>query len=118
MATFSIDLPDELANRLEPLREHLPDLLAKIVTPVDPKPATVAENPVYTEVLDFLLHRPTPDAIVAFKVSPRCQNRLQFLLDKNRESTLTAEENAELDTYEQLEHLMILLKTRAMRSIS
>jgi len=35
------------------------------------------------------------------------------LLDKNREGTLTEIEAAELDLYEQLEHMMILLKAKA-----
>jgi hypothetical protein len=39
------------------------------------------------------------------------------LLDKNRESTLNPMEIAELDVYEQLEHLMILLKARAYSAI-
>jgi hypothetical protein len=114
MSIFSIDLPDELARKLEPLREQLPNLLARIVTSAEA--GTEAKSSAYTEVLDFLIRRPTPEEIVAFTVSYDCQKRLQFLLDKNRESSLTSEEIAELDTYEQLEHLMILLKTQAMRS--
>ena len=66
----------------------------------------------YLEVLDFLVTRPTPQDILAFKVSPLAQNRLSLLLDKNREGSLTASEVAELDAYEQLEHLMILMKAR------
>jgi hypothetical protein len=59
-----------------------------------------------------LVTRPTPQDILAFKVSPLAQNRLILLLDKNREGSLTASEVAELDAYEQLEHLMILMKAR------
>ncbi|WP_219907712.1 hypothetical protein [Aphanothece hegewaldii] len=69
---------------------------------------------VYDEVLDFLLKSPTPQEIITFKVSPQAQKRLQTLLLKNREATLTDNENAELDVYEKLEHLMILLKARAI----
>lgn len=69
------------------------------------------------EVLDFLIKSPIPQDIVNFKVSQQAQIRLQFLLDKNRESTLNQMEIAELDVYEQLEHLMILLKARAYSEI-
>ena len=65
------------------------------------------------EVLDFLLTRPTPQDILAFKVSNAAQARLRLLLDKNRKETLSTLEEAELDFYEQLEHLMILLKAKA-----
>ncbi|HEY9703118.1 MAG TPA: hypothetical protein V6C58_11765 [Allocoleopsis sp.] len=68
---------------------------------------------IYQEVIDFLITSPTPEEITNFKVSSSGQERLQILLEKNRESLLTSEEMAELDIYEQLEHLMILLKIRA-----
>ena len=72
---------------------------------------------VYAEVLNFLIKRPTPKEIVAFKVSPPTQERLQTLLEKNREETLTVQETGELNVYEQLEHLMILLKAYAIKAI-
>lgn len=67
---------------------------------------------VYQEVIDFLSNRPTPEEIVEFKVSDRTQYRLRTLSDKNRESMLDALELAELDVFEQLDHLMILLKQK------
>ncbi|MDY6781759.1 MAG: hypothetical protein SW833_04255 [Cyanobacteriota bacterium] len=82
-------------------------------TPLDSLKKGTELPAAYGEVLDFLLKRPTPTEIVSFKVSPQAQHRLQTLLAKNREVTLIAEEFAELDLYEQLEHLMILLKACA-----
>jgi arsenate reductase-like glutaredoxin family protein len=83
------------------------------------EPGTPAQTPtsVSAEVLDFLIKRPTPSQIVAFKVSPPTQERLRTLLAKNREGTLTVQEKGELDVYEQLEHLMILLKAHAIKAI-
>ena len=49
----------------------------------------------YAEVLDFLLTRPTPHDILAFKVSDAAQARLRLLLDRNREEALSAAEEAE-----------------------
>ncbi len=119
MAELTIQIPDELAARLEPLRERLPELLAQLLENTSKSASTLLERTastteppsVYAEVLDFLLQRPTPTEIAAFKVSPQAQERLRTLLEKNREATLTAEETAELDVYEQLEHLMLLLKS-------
>jgi hypothetical protein len=123
MAELTIQVPDELAQQLEPLQERLPVLLTRLVEALAPR-ATVGDalalvsSPTdaplaYAEVLDFLLHRPTPQDIVAFKVSPAAQARLAELLDKNRADELSETEAAELDLYEQLEHLMILLKAKA-----
>jgi hypothetical protein len=51
-------------------------------------------------------------------VSDAAQARLRLLLDKNREEALSATEEAELDIYEQLEHLMLLLKAKAYALVS
>jgi hypothetical protein len=124
MAQLNIQVPDELAQRLEPIKERLPELLLQLIETINgvhkellPKPTSVADLPsVYAEVLDFLVTRPTPKEILAFKASELAQEHLRSLLDKNREGTLTDAENAELDSCEQLEHLMILLKARAAAS--
>lgn len=50
---------------------------------------------VYQEVLDFLIKRPTPEEIIAFKVSPQAQSRLEELLERNRSTTLNSMELAE-----------------------
>lgn len=125
MAELTIQIPDELAERLEPLCSRLPELLSQLVNTGSPAGASLElpttnlpEMPqAYLEVLDFLMTRPTPQDIIAFKVSPKAQDRLSSLLDKNREGILTEAEVAELDVYEQLEHLMILMKARAFASV-
>jgi hypothetical protein len=121
MAEFTLDVPDELVQRLKSLQDRLPELLTLLVGVIPSKANTaplsgayVTETPLaYAEVLDFLLTHPTPQDIIAFKVSDAAQARIRFLLDKNREETLRATELAELDVYEQLEHLMILLKAKS-----
>ena len=123
MAELTIQVPDELAQRLEPYRNRLPERLTHAVenilpstssTDLLPSVANPTNAPVaYAEVLDFLVTRPTPQEIVAFKVSAEAQERIRTLLDKNRDGRLTETETAELDLYEQLEHMMILLKAKA-----
>jgi hypothetical protein len=123
MAELTIQVPDELAQRLEPYRNRLPELLTRAVENILPStsstdllPSVVnpTDAPVaYAEVLDFLVTRPTPQEIVAFKVSAEAQERIRTLLDKNQDGRLTETETAELDLYEQLEHMMILLKAKA-----
>ena len=57
------------------------------------------------------------ERVLAFRLSPVKQARLDALLDKNREGTLTAEEAAELDAYERFEHLVRLLKARVLQKL-
>ena len=106
---------------LKPIQTNLPELLWQILEGNNPSTSNNLKNQditkniplVYQEVIDFLIQRPTPEDITNFKVSNQAQNRLEILLAKNREKTLTSEETAELDIYENLEHLMMLLKIRA-----
>lgn len=121
MAELTIQVPDELAQRLEPFRDHLPELLNIAIGTILPSTSSdlmrsvtiQTDTPLaYSEVLDFLITQPTPQEIAAFKVSTTAQERIRILLDKNTEGKLAETEAAELDLYEQLEHLMILLKAK------
>ena len=123
MTTITLEVSDELAARLAPLRDRLPKLLsiALELFPADVPltlPASEALNPAFDEMVDFLASGPTPQQIVAFKVSPATQARLEELLEKNAEGGLTGDEAAELEVYEQINHIMILLKARARASLS
>lgn len=118
MTTITLEVPDELAARLAPLRDQLPDLISQALELRSAKSAAKeteqkSSYPAFTEALDFLASGPTPEQIMAFKASPTVQWRLEELLDKNREEGLTEDEEAELDAYEQVDDVMILLKAHA-----
>ena len=117
MAQLTIQVPDELANRLQPILHRLPELLSQLIETHTPETLEFTNSSdtanTYTEVLDFLIKQPTPEQIAKFKVSTQAQTRLEDLLEKNRMGTMSKAENSELDIYEQLDQLMILLKARA-----
>jgi hypothetical protein len=50
--------------------------------------------------------------VLSFQLSNEKQQRLDSLLDKNRDGTLSPQESAELDAFEQFEHVVRLLKAR------
>ncbi len=70
--------------------------------------------PLYQEIIGFLTSSPTPEQLVAFKISEATQERLEDMLYKHREEALTPDERAELETYRQLNRLIIRLKARAL----
>jgi hypothetical protein len=122
MVQITIEVSDELAQRLEPFQGQLSQLFTRLVSATLPGmtdselglTAVVVEPPTtYQEVLDFLVSQPTSDQILGYKVSESAQLRLQTLLEKNREAVLSALETSELDLYEQLDSLMTMLKIRA-----
>jgi hypothetical protein len=67
---------------------------------------------VYDQIAE-LLARLDPTAILALKANDEMQFRLEFLIDKSKESTLSRQEKDELDHYIVLERLMRLAKIRA-----
>jgi hypothetical protein len=77
--------------------------------------ATLDAHAVYDELLDLLADSADGHRVLAFRLSSLQQERLDTLLDKNREGTLTAKETAELDTFERFEHLVRLLKARVLQ---
>ncbi len=104
MATLTIDIPDELSAQLDPIRDRLPELLALSLQ----QPAVPAA--IYRMLVDFLASTPTPAEIAAFRPTPAMQERLRTLLERSQAATLTPAEVAELDEFERIEHVVMMLK--------
>jgi arsenate reductase-like glutaredoxin family protein len=122
MAQITIDIPDDLAQRLAPFQSQFSELFTRLIaTRLLEQPTIDLANPntsdTYQEILDFLIDRPTSAQIINFKVSAASQSRLQTLLQKNREFALTAIETTEIDLYQQLDTLIGYLKIRAYATL-
>jgi len=117
MTTITVEVPDDLAARIDTVRDRLPDLLSEalMLSGSDNGSASASSlrYPVFEEMIDFLVSGPTRDQIIDYKISAPAQERLAELLDKNREEGLSEVENAELDIYEQVDYVMSSLKARA-----
>jgi hypothetical protein len=79
--------------------------------------APIDDAAVYDDLLDLLAESADAERVLAFRLSAAKQERLDALLDKNREGTLTAAETAELDAYERFEHVVRLLKARVLQKL-
>ncbi|MFN0108296.1 MAG: hypothetical protein ACKVZH_05520 [Blastocatellia bacterium] len=104
MTTMTIQVPDELSEQLKYRRDQVPELLA-IGLQKSPLPAQV-----YRYVLDFIASGPTPEQIAAFEPTPEMRDRLKSLLARERTNETTPFEKAELDEYERIEHIVVMLK--------
>ncbi|MGH9842838.1 MAG: hypothetical protein ACREEM_29215 [Blastocatellia bacterium] len=123
MTTITLELPDNLAKQLEAIRGELPSLLTTVLGASSAKKIsqtshTAAIHPVYREMLDFLATSPPPQQIIDFKISATSRERLEELLEKNREEGSTEEEIAELDAFELVHHSMVRLKAQARSLVS
>ncbi len=104
MATITLEVPDELSEQLEQLGDRLPYLLQQCLHQ-PPLPAKV-----YRYVLTFLASQPTPADIANFRPTDEMQTRLRDLVAKNIAAGLTEAEKQELEEYERIEHLVVMLK--------
>src|SRR5262249_46182239 len=116
MTMITIEIPDDLAAKID--LGALPILLRELVGHKAGQLQAIAESdppprPLYREITDFLAGNPTTQQIMAFKISAAAQERLETLLDKNREEALSPGERAELETYLQLSEWLTILKARA-----
>lgn len=69
-------------------------------------------------VLDFLASRPTPEQVAAFGPTPEMNDRLRTLIEREGKDENTPAEKAELDEYERLEHLMVMIKSGNLRHLA
>ncbi len=112
MPQITIEVSDELAQDLAPIRDRLPEVLARALHEQHP-----ILNETYRYVLEFLASTPSPETILNFKMTAAMQERISDLLEKNREGQLTPAESAELDEYVRIDNLISLLKTRTFRAL-
>jgi hypothetical protein len=104
VTTITIEVPDELSKQLALLGEQLPELLRLCVE------QPVLPSRTYRYILNFLASAPTAEEIAAFRPTPEMQERLRILVARSKAGELTFPEQAELDEYERIEHLVIMLK--------
>lgn len=109
MAKITLEIPDELAEQLAQVGDRLAELIALSLQ----QPALPAYA--YRYVLDFLVANPSREELAAFGPTPQMQQRLATLLARAKAAELTPAEVHELDDYEHIEHLIILLKAGTLR---
>jgi Holliday junction resolvase len=69
----------------------------------------------YDEIVDLFARGGGAGAVLAFRPSAEAKARVQELLERSKRDGLSVDEQAELDRFGELEHLMQLVKVRARR---
>ena len=110
MATITLEVPDELAERLEFMADRLPDVLTNILDNDGVSADAFVANPAWNEVIDFLAQAPDIQSILDFKLSDAIQDRIEELLYLGNEGSQTSDERAELESYIQVIRFFDLLK--------
>ena len=108
MVEIKLQVPEKLAARLAPIGPWIPTVLELSVIGFKTSAARTA-----AEIIDFLSDSPTPAQVLDYHVSDRAQERLRRLLVLNRGEALGADEEAELDELQKIEHVVVMLKAQA-----
>ncbi|HEY3453157.1 MAG TPA: hypothetical protein VGK64_01050 [Bryobacteraceae bacterium] len=78
----------------------------------------MATNPTYFEIIDFIFENRNLEQIIEFHPSDATQRRVEELIAKEREGTITEQEHLELEDYMQFDHIMTLMKARAAQVLT
>lgn len=104
MPKITLEVSEELSKQLVNVGDRLPELLA-LSLQQPPLPAYI-----YRYILTFVASNPTSEQIAAFSPTPEMQERLRTLVERSKAGELTEQERVELDEYEKIEHLVMMLK--------
>lgn len=120
MAKITLEIPDALSEQLTKAGEDPADWLSQRLPELIALPPQQPSLPahIYHYILNFIADNPTPQQIADFRPTPEMQERLQILLSRSHAGTLTPIEQTELDEYERIEHLIILLKSGNLRYLA
>jgi hypothetical protein len=109
---ITLEVPEELSQQLAILgNERLIELIILSLQ----QPPLAAHT--YRYILDFVAANPTPEEIANFRPTPEMQTRLRILLERSKAGDINERERIELNEYERIEHLVIMLKSGNLKNI-
>ncbi len=109
MVKITLEVTEELSEKLERLGDRLPEFLSQSLEQ-QTLPASI-----YRYVLNFLASNPSPQQIRDFRPTPEMQDRLRLLSMRSKTEVLTESDRHELDEYERIEHLIVMVKSGNLR---
>ncbi len=77
----------------------------------------VAEGLSIFDELAYFLANLSPKKVLTYKASAKAQERVNFLIDKNKNGGLNSTENEEMERYMIFEHIIQLAKAKAIQKL-
>lgn len=113
---ITIKVSDTLGQQLQRYQNRLPELLERGLRDV----AGEGTQQFHDEnaVLEVLVSQPSPEQVLALQASPQFQMRVSALLDRGKHNAMTSQEEAELERYLVIEHLVRLAKAHAYKVLA
>jgi hypothetical protein len=111
MSSITLDIPDEVAEKLHALADRLPRVLDLGLRALSAEASSEYEG--IADVLELLATLPAPEEVLALRAAPRLQSRIRELLEKSRSSGLSPDEQIEWERIDYVEHLVRVAKAKA-----
>jgi hypothetical protein len=112
---ITLTIADDLANQLKPYEAQLPEILELGIREWRARGENGYQG--LNSVLEKLAALPTPQEVLALRPTVLYQERLDQLLEKNRTTGFSADDQREWDQYQYVEHLVRLAKATAIRKL-
>lgn len=106
------------AQREQLVAAQIADQLGAEPEGAPPPAAAPAADEEMRQIVNLLASQPTPQTILDIRPSAAFQARVSELLARNKERTLSRQEEAELERCLMLEHLVRLAKARAYQQLN
>ena len=103
----TVTLPDDLAKRVEAFGQWLPAVLELSLLGLKTPARDTADA-----LIAFFKTNPSAEEVWSYRLSDTEQKRVESLLEKERENTVSEVERLELDEFMQLEQTVRLIKAR------
>jgi len=112
-ATLTIN--DNLANQLKPYEGEVAEILELGIREWQAR-GEIGYNGM-SSVLEKLAALPSPEEVLALRPASPLQERIDALLEKNRTTGFSSQDQREWNQYEYVEHLVRLAKANAVRKL-
>jgi hypothetical protein len=110
---ITLEVPDQLGEEIKRYQDRLPELLERGLHELKSEEASASYD--VEQIMDVLASQPTPEQILSIQPSQPLQARMTHLLQKNKAGSLSRGEEAEMERYLMLEHLVRLAKATALQ---
>ncbi|BAU13016.1 hypothetical protein LEP3755_35520 [Leptolyngbya sp. NIES-3755] len=110
-----LEVPDSLGEKLQAYHDRLPELLDRALEEFSSIASISFSDEL--QIIELLASQPTPKEILAIRPTPALQERMSQLLTDNKTRQLSRQEEAEIDRYLVMEHLVRLAKASAYKRL-
>ncbi|KOR30002.1 hypothetical protein TI05_14520 [Achromatium sp. WMS3] len=110
---ISLNIPDELSSRIHLHKNQLKQILFFGLRELNAKPSGTFAG--LSDVLEFLASLPTTEEILRLRPSPQLLIDIEGIVEKQKTTGLTIEEEMDWQQYQYVEHLVRLAKLNAMK---